>query len=519
VLRLLAGAAVALSIAVRLWHRDGLYTGWDVLGIAEGERLLATLGPGDLLAHLHRYRFDASLTWNCYGVLLTIVPGALNRLHPWPHWATLTTLVFTAAAFALAAWAALPAGRRWYVLLGLGASGALLSFAVCGFAYGSAFWPYAVALAVVLRGRRLLPSLLGALVALEMAWHVQDLGPTVFVVFLLGAVARAGAPWRLRVLWLAAGVAGASLAFAYPPAIVRTGGFVPSLARLLELAPGVVAVLLGPLRPDVPILLPLALVALALVRRDRWLWIGLFGFQLALVGWLAAQEGPDRLWPRRLLLLDAVAVLVVAVAAADRARWRPLLLGALAVANVWQLAETLAWARAPRDPEGNGWTWPLPYTHTTLDFQVPLSTVAWTEEILRDVRAGRTVLVLYNLSSYQENATNPTAVPERLYVTLGHERFLRSVLLFGSMNERQHRFPVRPLEEIGPVLDGIRDPTQVVVHSILHPGDGPEAKAEFARIREAVEARFRVVPAPGGTAPTGGEVWQRGTLAPLEPAV
>jgi hypothetical protein len=270
------------------------------------------------------------------------------------------------------------------------------------------------------------------------------------------------------------------------------------------------------MRPDTPVLIPLALVSLLLVRRDRLLWVGLLGFQVASVVWLALQQNPSAIWPRRVLLLDSIAALVVLVAASDRPRLRPLIVLVLAAANVWQLTETIAWVRAPRDPEHNGWVFPLPYTHTTLDYQVPLASVAWADEIMRDVDAGKQVILFYNLEAYQENATNPTAIPERLYVRLGHERYVDNVLIFGSATERQHTVVMYPLTQIFSVLKTIRDPTNVVVHFVIHPGDPPPAKAEWARIRAAVEDRFQLVPAPGNQPAAGGETWQRGILAPKE---
>jgi hypothetical protein len=513
-LRLLAVAIALASLILRLWHRDGLYPGWDIVGAAEGLRLLSTESPAAILRWLYEHQFDASLGWNVYGVPLVLVPGALTWLHPWEHWSTVTNLGFTAAAFALAAWAVLPPGQRWPILLGVGASGALLSSASSGFAYGSSFWPYAVALAVVFRGRRLLRSLLATLFALLLAWHVQDLGPTACAVFLLGAVARRDAPLPLRLLWLAGGALGAYLALAHPPAIVITRSGVPGLEHLESTAERVVAIFRGPMRPDTPILLPLAVVAALLLRRERPLWWGLLALQVVLVAWLALTEGPDRIWPRRLLLLDSLAVLVVAVAATQRPRWRPLLLGALAVANVWQLAETVAWARAPIDTSGTNPIFPLPYTHTTVDYMVDLPTSAWLDEIQHDIDAGKRIILVYNLGAYAENATNPTAIPERLYIRLGHERFMDTVLMFGSAGIRSHPFPVRPLEDLEPVLGAIRDPDAWVVHFILHPMDTPDARAEYARIRDAIKRHFVLGPAPGNQPPAGGELRQRGIIAP-----
>ena len=513
-LRLLAVAIVLVSLFLRIWHRDGLYPGWDILGAADGLRIVSTQTPVEIFAWLRERQFDASLSWNVYGVPLVLVPGVLTWLYPWEHWAAVTTFVFTTAAFALAAWAVLPRGERWLMLLGLGASGALLSSLISGFAYGSAFWPYAVALAVVFRGRRFVPSLLGTLLALLLAWQVQELGPTVCAVFVLAGIGRRDVPLQFRLLWLAGGALGAYLAVAHPPGIVKTRPSIPALEHLERTTENVLAVFRGPLRPDTPILLPLALVAALLLQRDRLLWWGLLALQVMLMAWLALTEGPDKLWPRRLLLLDSVALLIVAVAATQRPRWRPLVLGALAIANVWQLAETVAWVRAPRDPEGKGFSFPLPYTHTTLDYMVDLPTTAWTDEIQRDIDAGKRIILIYNMNAYTENATNPTAVPERLYLRLGHERFLDTVLMFGSSDVRQHPFPVRPMETLDPVLGAIRDPDDWVVHVLVHWMDPAETKAEYARIREAIEGHFVLSPAPRNQPVGGGEIWQRGTIAP-----
>jgi hypothetical protein len=55
------------------------------------------------------------------------------------------------------------------------------------------------------------------------------------------------------------------------------------------------------------------------------------------------------------------------------------------------------------------------------------------------------------------------------------------------------------------------------VHFIVHPFDTPETKQEYARIRVAVERHFQLSPAPGNQPPTGGERWQRATVAPRPP--
>jgi len=44
--------------------------------------------------------------------------------------------------------------------------------------------------------------------------------------------------------------------------------------------------------------------------------------------------------------------------------------------------------------------------------------------------------------------------------------------------------------------------------------DTPDAKAEYARIRDAIKRHFVLGPAPGNQPPAGGELRQRGIIAP-----
>jgi hypothetical protein len=518
---LLAAGNIAASLLIRIWYRGSLFPGWDVMGVAEGVRLLATNTPSELLAYYRQFHGDLALWWNVYGVPATLLPAALNSLHPWLYWAHVSTFLCTAVAAALAA-RALPYEGRAIALVALGASPALLSWSIAGFPYISAAWPYALALYGVLRVRNALASLLIAVLACELSWHGQELGRTVFFVYALAALGAVRAPWPIRVVWISVAGAQAAYTVLHPTLNTMRWSEHTPLMHVLEVVPPMVRAFvfgtdLG--RPDIPIIPGLGLLAALLVRTNRWLWRGLLAVHVALLAWLVANAGDPEagaLWPRRVLLVETLSILTIAVAAVDRPRWRGFFLAALLAGNVWQLRETLAWARSPNSPRA-GFRYALPYSYANMDYYVPLYVTPWTDRILADVNAGRRVVLLYNLDSYFENPTDPTAIPERLYVALGHHRFTEHIAIFGSRTVRHHVFPIRPLADVDGVVNAIADPRDVVVRGLSSPLDAPSVVAEFDVVRQALEKRFRLVPAPTEHPGRSPVTWQRWILAPRAP--
>lgn len=113
--------------------------------------------------------------------------------------------------------------------------------------------------------------------------------------------------------------------------------------------------------------------------------------------------------------------------------------------------------------------------------------------------AGERLLLIYNFDCYVENMTNPVGVLERLYVWLGHERFVRSVFAFGSEPCRYSCLPIRPLADFETFLDGVRPdgPTPPATLTCYYDNkcrvlgnDAKEPDRMFSIIRE----RFRIRP-------------------------
>jgi hypothetical protein len=497
-----ATASAAASLWLRVVHRGLYYPGWEVVGAAQGLFDVTTKTWAEILATL---RGPADV-WNTFGIPSALFPGWLASHWPsewWPHRVTfaltLASLLLVARAFD--AWTV--------VLLAWGASGVLLTWSITGFAYVSSVLPFALAFWVVQRWRaRPFATLALAALAVESTWHVQEIGRTVFVVFLAAALLIRGVPRSTRAVWLLAG--GWQLWATLHHQTFNTSNYsgmrVPAtLDGLAAAAPRLVALGERVLRMhvDIPVLMLAGIVAALFAPRDRWFWRVVVGVQLGFVVLLAVNtgmlQGPEYVFPRRVILLDFVSLAAAAAfTAAARPRARAAVIALLLAGNIWQLADVWRWSREPIRPLGSDQAWTLPFTENVLDYYVPFFPVDWYRELRDRVDAGQKLLLLYNLTSYDENNTNPTGVLERLYLHLGPERFAASVLVFGSDRVRWNELPVRPLADVPAALDAIADPGEFSGHLLTHPYDASDwawstrHREEVATTLRAIAARFRI---------------------------
>ncbi len=532
-LPLFAVANVVVSLTLRVVHRGPYYPGWEVVGAANGLHLVATTSLPGLLTWYRAHQWDGNLAWNLFGVPVALLPGTLALWWPseyWPHVVTFALVVATVALLARAL--ELGLGDAWVLLLAWGASSTLLSYSISGFAYVSSGLPYALALWVVLRCQRsVLGTLAGAAATIALAWHVQELGRTVFVVFLAGAALLRGVPWGTRALWIVAGVGQLALALTHHS--FNTSNYASMAVPTLSSLPGLVVALLDHTIvrrvPDLPLLVPTAVLAVVLLRDRRWFWATLLAFHGGLLFLLAANTGPlqgvTAVWPRRTLLVSMLSVATVGALYRQRGGRLPVVVLALLLAGcTWQLADTIRWARRPLD-DGSGAAFTLPYTQTPigpdrhLDSVVPFLPVHWYLEMRAQADAGNRLLLVYDLDAYDENATDPAAVPDRLYLHLGPRRFGEQVLLFGERTVRWNELPVRPPGEIDAALDGITNPTAIAGYALSHPRDDmpwPVAETHrrgVARLLAAIEARYEIVWGQE-TRDVQGRVLRRFTLRP-----
>jgi hypothetical protein len=445
------------SLAYRAEARGPYYPGWDILGSAQGLQVLSTSPPLEAVERLLRGAAEFRY-WNSTDSLLyTLVPGALGRLwryEYWAHWLTLALVVLT--LFLILRFAGLAAREAWLLGLAWLASSSLLSFAVAGYPYATGFLPHALALVIVaspwLRARPMY-SVVAALAATELSWHVYEAGKTLVVVFVLAALIERRAPLATRAGWLAVSAVqvgrvlfhrGFNVDYVITGAGTGPGALAAAAGRVVQALAGGV---------DLPLVVPLGLLALFFVRRHRWLLIGGVASQLATV-LLAAAVDPTAIRPRRLLTttfycLAALAVFFAESLGGGRRRLRLGLVAALCCGGLWQLLDLRIFFSVP--PAGR--TQPLPYTSSPDDYFVAAGATDLAREVRSEVGRGRTAVLLYNLNS--ETIADPEALLERVYVTTGQRAFERRVLAFGHRRCRYDCLPILPLEAVEADVTGL----------------------------------------------------------------
>jgi len=511
-LPLLAVASALFSLFLRVALRGPYYPGWDVLGPAHGQYLLSNQPLWQAVRQLHRAVWHFRYWTPTHSLLYTLAPGAMGRLWPWQYWGhALTLLLVLLSLWLVLRFTGLSLRRAWLLALAWGASPALLSYSLAGYPYATGFLPHALALVIVTweRARRSwLLSLLSCLAATQLSWHVYEPGKTLIVVFLAAALLERSVLPATRAAWVVASLLQVWLLWTHRGSNLEVvlGG----ASHLRDFGSGVShlvdSLLLEP-RLDLPVLPLLAVAALCYVKRHRWLVVFGLSSQLAMLLLLAAQ-GPEYLFPRRCLTITWYCIVAVAMAfreslerpGSGRLVRRSLLAGLLA-GNLWQLLDQAAFFRAPY--RENGAT--LPFTAAP-DYTVLPSSTQFARHLAAEVRRGQHVLLIYSFRVAAESIMDPAAVLERLYLDLGHERFVGTVHVFSSRACRYDCLPIRPLRELRPFLDavaagqGALRPEELAVYYKQEPGAGHYAE-ERATILAQIGRRFVVQPEPA--APPG----------------
>jgi hypothetical protein len=501
---------VTASLVTRVIHRGPYIAGWDLIAPTQGHFLASTRPFFEALSEAFYQNRHYWLPFSVYSVPFSLIPGYLGRLWPWEYWVhVLTFLSFVASLLVILRAADLPLRDGGILLLAWGTSPMLLSHSLTGYPWASAFLPHALALWITM-SRRLranwVLTLLCALVANELSWHVYELGKTVFLVFLAAVFLQRTVPRSTRAVWLlAAATQLVEVLFIHRTANIQAFAFQKGGtwevvgANLTAVAQGLrtLAESIVTFDLDLPILFGLGVLSFFFFKRDRWFLLVLFLIQLGLV-FLLAMYGPDLMRPRRFMMVACYCLVCIACMYREAGpQPRRALVGLLLLGNLWQGANLLRFVRTPYPFASFGI--PLPYMHSRDGVGlVNFPEVNWLHELRARVQAGERLLLVYNFDCYAENLTNPSGVLERLYLSLGHERFVRSVFVFGSKSCRYSCLPIRPLTNLGTFLDGVRPDGPTPPATLIGyydqrckgPGmDAAELETMFARIAQRVHIR------------------------------
>jgi len=453
--------SVSFSLLVRLVYRGPYYPGWDVLGPAQGLYLVSNHSAWDSLTQAFHSTRHFELWNNTNSVLYTLIPGYLGSLWPWQYWGHLLTFIlFLLTLGLILKIAQLQIRQSWILLLTVGVSPTLLSFSLVGYPYITGFLPHALALWCTLSQRfyrRPVLTLFLCALSVELSWHLYELGKTVFIVFLGAGVIFRSIPILTRMIWILTGIAQLVLLQLFSSGNVSymMNFQSPEIGQVGRAVFDVANAILVTQTLDLPILFILGTGSFLFFVKNRWFFLGLFLFQVGLFLLLALQ-GPDHLLPRRFLMVEFYCVLTILYTFREYDFSKEklpsvALVALLLIGNIWQTVDLLNFVQVPVNERRH----PLPFTNSVADYAVPASSVNWYLELKSWLSVGHKVVLIYNFSSHPENTTDPAAVLERLYLDLGHDRFVSSVYVFGSVTCRYSCVPIKPLGELKPFLESM----------------------------------------------------------------
>jgi hypothetical protein len=327
--------------------------------------------------------------------------------------------------------------------------------------------------------------------AYELPWHTYELAKTVGCVFVLAALLERDVRWPVRGLWLLAAVVQIGDAFWWHETqnvLVFRRGNVGAGVGLQHALPQTIAGAAEVFREvyltqaiALPILLTAGVLSLFILGRHRAFLTALWLVQLALVVLLAA-SGADLLRARRFLPVEGMSLIVILAALRTAApAWRGLVVGLLVIGNVWALRDLAVFVRQSVPV---GFSLPAIASQEGVGL-VDTAAVRWAEELEARAAAGKRIVLLHSQACPNENFTNPVGTLERLYVTLGHARFVRSIVAFVPPEPCRYVCLPLPLETEFPKIVETLLPGQRVALD-------ESCRQQMAGPLAALEARFKL---------------------------
>ena len=493
-----------IAILWRVLYRSYHYAGWEIANAARGLLLIEYLGVWEAIKE------SFYITRHCQycggaGFIKTFIPGFLTFIYPWEYWALtffffLSVLIvwITGVAFRLK-------GKQWAIFaLAIGSSATILSQSIYG-GYVAGFLPHALALLIIFnpyfRKRWWLGLLLG-LITIEISWHGYSLGKIIFIVFFLAALFQTNANIKNRIVNFLLGSISALLLY-----ITNVGLTINTYKRfdnLIEITRDNIYEILKTIfydpGQDLMILPVLGIIGLFFLRRNR------IFFTVALLSqWILflhlALHGVPSIRPRRFLYVEYYNIIIILVVLQQ---WWPEIKKPLVRVMVGCLVTVLLYGNFLQFKNLKEFTsvdiheqkYSMPYMFSHGDYFIRPQLEDAARDITKLVNQGKKIILIYNAHVFNENATNPEKLPERLYIKLGHEDFIKNIIIFNHKKRKIWQVPMLPMSGMKERLDEIKFTDNYLILAYQQKR-GHVFQEEAAVIMNELNNRFKLVEQEG----------------------
>ena len=491
----LAFISPLIAVLWRVIYRGYYYPGWEVIGPSAGLLVINELG---IIGAIKSFFY---ITRHCdycglQGIIYSFIPGIFAMVFPWEYWSHTFNFIMFTLSFWLCGVSFQLKGKEWgYLALILGSSATLMTYSISGSHYVSGIVPHSLALLVLLhpyfKKHPIISFFLG-LLAIEISWHGFPLGKTIFITFLLGAFLQNNTLKRRTILFI---LGCFSVALIYFNNVGRVENKLMSFDNLIGIE-NLLDIIKHAFSLDLITIPLLGLLSLPFLKKNRLFFAGILLSQWALVI-LLGFYGVIHLRARRFIMVDFYSVVLILAILKERL---PQLnkttinsfIAILILGNLYQFYNLYNFTRTDIQQQ----KFALPFTESKVDFHIRPVYEDAAQEIYNLVKKDKKIIMIYNSHVYAENNTNPEALPERLYLKLGHKKFTESIFIFYDKKIKYTkllgmRSPTKPFSELNSFIDNINNIQDYVV--LKHPEERGKFKTDTNIIMTALTTKFKLV--------------------------
>ena len=490
----LAFISPLIAVLWRVIYRGYYYPGWEVIGPSAGLLVINELG---IIGAIKSFFY---ITRHCdycglQGITNSFIPGIFAMVFPWEYWSHTFNFIMFTLSFWLCGVSFQIKGKEWgYLALILGSSATLMTYSISGGHYISGIVPHSLALLVLFhpyfKKHPIISFFLG-LLAIEISWHGFPLGKTIFITFLLGAFLQNNTLKRRTILFI---LGCFSVALIYFNNVGHVENKLMSFNNLIGIE-NLLDIIKHAFSLDLITIPLLGLISLPFLKKNRLFFAGILLSQWALVI-LLGFYGITHLRARRFILVDFYSVILILTLIKN---WMSLniartaiIVSVLFLGNTYQFYNLYNFTTTPIQEQ----RFALPFTESKADYHIRPIYEDAAQEIYNLVKKDKKIIMVYNYATYAENNTNPEGLPERLYLKLGHKKFIESIFIFSDLRRIYTRLlgmrpPTKPFSELNDFVDKIDNIQNYVV--LKHPEERGKFKTDNGVIMAALTTKFKLV--------------------------